>query len=159
MICYCFFLYLLNFEWNLHVLPRTNPLVSSDQLCCRVFWMRRCKEALCLIDCVRHWFGFPGRLFHSRRCCDAGCRALQQRLHAPWLVLFHLHRPNLCISIHSYSHYFVCCDFITPVKLSWSIASFSFTLPITNLVIKDVLNSSLPFRAQIRSSRSVCPTR
>lgn len=64
----------------------TSTQITSGQQCCSVLCMRRCKQALCLTNCVRHWLGFPGRLFDPRGCSDAGRRAVQQRLHAPWSV-------------------------------------------------------------------------
>ena len=129
--------------------PPANALTTSGQLCCHVLWMRRCKEALCLIDCVRHWFGFPGRLFHSRGCCDAGCRALQQWLHAPWFVLFY----SYWLGFWNISVSATCCWLSFPFLFCILCLPCSYFLAVTNVVFSLHVILSLKSRFQAKNSR------
>lgn len=86
---------LLQVKWNkikltqcmLHYKSSSWLQKNTEIISGSVYWMKRCKQALCL-SCVRHWLGFPGRLLDPRGCCDARRWALQQWLHAPRSVQF-----------------------------------------------------------------------
>lgn len=111
-------------EWRAvfgKLLPSPPRKRADDIRAAVCFEWESVKRPLCLNDCVHHWFGFTGRLFHSRGCCDAGCRALQQWLHAPWFVFFYSSRHGVfkrfslivtlvfCRHTRKLSLLFLCC--------------------------------------------------
>lgn len=101
------------------------------------------RRLLCLNDWVHHWFASTGRLFHSRGCCDAGRRPLQQWLHAPWLVFFCSSRHgvfkrfSLVVTLVFYLHtrelslLFLCCMFAG----SYVLLVTDFVLPFLHVYI------------------------
>lgn len=123
--------------------PPAKALTTGGQLRCRVLWMRRCKEALCVIDCVRHCFGFPGRLFHSRGRCDAGGRTLQQRLHAPWFVLLYSYIQlfSLIVTLISYLHCYIGCHSSSCMFYTLLLSTCNkFCLPLTRSKFKKLIS-------------------
>lgn len=111
--------------------------------------MRRCREALCLTDCVRHWFWFPRETVPLERmlwCWVWGSATVASCT----MVSFILFILTCTILGHIYCTLNIaCCDLIVPVQCFWGISSCScavcspcsFLLPVTYPVLWHVIIS------------------